>query len=178
VGNLKARKGLLFLLKALAELKREGMSYPLAVIGNIERNSSDFENITSFIKENGLSVTFTGKVSEDELIGYYQRAKLNVLPSKSSRFNFEGFGLVHLEANACGTLSIGTLNSGNEDAIKQGTGFLVEYDDVPALAAAIRTVMAGRYSPPDREIVPSYNDLACDYLDIYRDVIAASGSIA
>jgi glycosyltransferase involved in cell wall biosynthesis len=50
------------------------------------------------------SVRFTGFVSDEDLVRYYQAADLFVLPTLA----FEGFGMVTLEALACGTPVLGT----------------------------------------------------------------------
>ena len=46
----------------------------------------------------------------------------------SEKFNFEGFGLVHLEANLCGSLTIGSRGSANEEIIKDGHSGLIKTD--------------------------------------------------
>ena len=54
-----------------------------------------------------------------------QRARGLVVASRNSGSSYEGFSLVHREANSYGVPSIGSLNSGNEDAIDDGnSGFL------------------------------------------------------
>ena len=54
---------------------------------------------------------------------------------------FEGFGIVYLEAAAAGTPSIGSLDSGAEDAVVDGeSGFLVE-QNVGAVAAAMEKLL-------------------------------------
>jgi len=64
------------------------------------------ESLRAVVKENNLggSVKFLGRVSEDELPRYYQAADFFVLPTRE----LEGFGLVILEAMACGTPVLGT----------------------------------------------------------------------
>jgi phosphatidylinositol alpha-1,6-mannosyltransferase len=56
--------------------------------------------------------------------------------------DMEGFGLVFLEANACGKPAIGGRSGGAAEAIVQGkTGFLVEPDDLPGLVQALRKLL-------------------------------------
>jgi glycosyltransferase involved in cell wall biosynthesis len=64
------------------------------------------ESLRAVVKENNLgeSVKFLGRVSEDDLPRYYQAADFFVLPTRE----LEGFGLVILEAMACGTPVLGT----------------------------------------------------------------------
>ena len=100
---------------------------------------------SALIEELGLQahVTFLGEVSEQELVAWYHRATAFVMPSLSVGDHFEGFGLVHLEANACGTPAIGTWESGAEEVIVDGeNGFLVPQNDPEALAEAIGRLLA------------------------------------
>ena len=64
------------------------------------------ESLRALVKDYGLeaSVKFLGRISEDDLPRYYQAADFFVLPTRE----LEGFGLVILEAMACGTPVLGT----------------------------------------------------------------------
>ena len=148
VGNLKKRKGLAFLIKSLNLLSSEEKKrLKIFVLGSVVLNSIEYQQLQEYISSNNLNVSFKGKVSLEKLIESYQRSKLNILPSKNEGFHFEGFGLVHLEANACGTLTVGSKNSGNEDAILPGKGFLIDYGDEEKLASIIKDVMKLKHYP-------------------------------
>jgi glycosyltransferase involved in cell wall biosynthesis len=83
-------------------------------------------------------ITFSGKVSHEKLPDYYSISNLHVLPSINVKNAFEGFGLVHLEANACGIPTIGSLYYGNEDVIMQEYNvFLCQQKDVNCLVDTI-----------------------------------------
>ena len=80
-------------------------------------------------------VRFLGKVSEADLANLYRAADMFVLPSTG-----EGFGIVYLEAMACGTPAMGLATGGTFDPLSDGElGTLVplEADLATALAAAI-----------------------------------------
>jgi glycosyltransferase involved in cell wall biosynthesis len=88
-------KGLDILLQALAKLKN--YAWNLNIIGDGELKESYFETAEKLdIAEN---VKFKGRVSEEDLIDYYQKSSFLVLPSINSH---EAFGLVLIEALACG----------------------------------------------------------------------------
>jgi hypothetical protein len=74
----------------------------------------------------------------------YQHCELFLLTPRTERAgHFEGFGLVYLEAGACGKPVIGTSECGAEDAILDGqTGLLVRPDDVEGLSAALRSLLS------------------------------------
>lgn len=99
--RLVPRMGLSNLLEGFAQARS---SYPAWLVvagrGRLE------EELASRAKELGIAddVRFVGFVEDDDLVKYYQAADLFVLPSLA----FEGFGMVTLEALACGTPALGT----------------------------------------------------------------------
>lgn len=137
-GNLKSRKGFASIVDAMSELTDdESSKLELIMIGFYDR--ANREKIRELLKDSMVRITFTGVVSENSLAELYRSAMLNILISKSEDFYFEGFGLIHIEAISCGTMTIGSLNSGNECAIKDGNGYLVDPDQPKQIAAIIRT---------------------------------------
>jgi len=81
------------------------------------------------------NVVFTGSVPDDQLPMYYAACDIFVLPSKDSS---EGFGLVLLEAMACGKAVIGSAVGGIPDVIDNGkNGILASPSDVEQLSDAI-----------------------------------------
>lgn len=81
-------------------------------------------------------VRWLGFVSEEQLPSLYQAADLFVLTTRETPTAqaVEGFGLVFLEAQACGTPVIGTRTGGIPDAVTHGDGgWLIEQDDIDAL---------------------------------------------
>lgn len=94
VGNNRANKNLLNLLKAYAKAKKHNPDFPHLVL-TCDHNQELFE----FIHENVLldDVKFIGSVSDDELVLLYSYCLFFVFPSL-----FEGFGIPVLEAMSCG----------------------------------------------------------------------------
>lgn len=89
-------------------------------------------------------VRFLGYVSEAELLDLYRLADLYVMPSTQ-----EGFGIVYLEAAACGLRVVGGIGGGSADAIPgEHIGLLVDPSDRQALIDAIvRLLSLGRTEP-------------------------------
>ncbi|MEJ7783916.1 MAG: glycosyltransferase [Solirubrobacteraceae bacterium] len=80
------------------------------------------------------SVRFLGRVDEDALVDLYRAADVGIVPTRS----FEGFGLVVIEAAACGTPTIVTRIGGLPEAVAGlDRSLAVQAGDVPALAARI-----------------------------------------
>jgi len=85
-------------------------------------------------------VRFLGWVSRAELRDAYRRAAAVIVP------NVEDFGMVTVEALACGTPVIGLHGSGTADIVRPGLeGALAEDPSVNALAAATRAVLESRW---------------------------------
>ena len=83
------------------------------------------------------AVRFLGFVPEDELPDLYRLADLFVMPSSQ-----EGFGIVYLEAAACGLKVVGGAGGGSSDAIPdERIGVVVDPEDGKALAEAIARLL-------------------------------------
>ena len=86
------------------------------------------------------AVIFTGFVSERERRAWYERAAVFAMPSRR-----EGFGLVYLEAMACGLPCVASIHDAAPGIVIDGeTGCLVDQDDVPALARRLAWLLADR----------------------------------
>src|SRR5713101_2801119 len=115
-----------------------------------------------------------------DVIPLYSQAALFVCPSV-----YEPFGLINLEAMACGTPVVATAVGGiREVVVHDETGWLVPPADPPALAAAMRAVLAeperaaalGRAGRRRVESRFSWERIAELTLEVYRDAIAAHRS--
>jgi D-inositol-3-phosphate glycosyltransferase len=141
VGRIERLKGLETLLRALTLLIQRGVCeynrLCLAVIGGEAVNDPDVTNaemgrLVALCGELGLGelVTFLGKQAQDELPDYYAAAEVVVMPSL-----YESFGMVALEAMACGTPVIASEVGGLAFLVRNGeTGFHVPDRDPEALA--------------------------------------------
>jgi len=130
-------KGLHYLIKATKDANK---IMPIKLIvagkGNYLAQYKDYSRKEGMVS----SVIFTGYVSEDELIKLYGACDIVVLPSYTKA---EGFGMVLLEAQACGTPVIGSNVGGIPCAIKDGeTGLLVPPKDIGRLSQAITMLLA------------------------------------
>jgi len=111
----------------------------------------DRARIERRVRELGIErhVTLAGFVPDDELADYYNLCSLFAMPSKR-----EGFGIVYLEAMACGKPSIAGNRDGARDALADGElGVLVDPDDASAFGAAAVEVLSGRH--PNRVVYDS-----------------------
>jgi glycosyltransferase involved in cell wall biosynthesis len=129
VGETKERKGHHLALAAFAQVAARHPQLHHCLVGRL--SGDDYERrLRELVTAAGLRdrVHFLGNVSEAEKVDLQQRCLAFVhTPVTAADGGFEGFGIVYLEASACGKPVLGTLGCGAEDAIVDGrTGFLVE----------------------------------------------------
>tara|TARA_B100000579_G_scaffold437914_1_gene469902 strand:- start:1706 stop:2857 length:1152 start_codon:yes stop_codon:yes gene_type:complete len=144
VGTMKERKGLLPSLQAFQRVLKDRPDYKFYILSEIgfgASSSSDYlKAILEIVNQHPDNILFMDKVSDSRLVELYQRATANVLTSISNKTVFEGFGLIHVEANLCGCLSIGGIDSPNEEIIKEGkNGFLANGRDVDSIERSFRS---------------------------------------
>jgi D-inositol-3-phosphate glycosyltransferase len=148
VGRIEFLKGIDTLLHAVAGLNRSGIfddqGACLAIIGGEADVSSqvlsdEMQRLTQLSEELGIKdiVRFLGKRDQDSLPYYYSAAEVVVVPS-----HYESFGLVALEAMACGTPVVASETGGLAFLIKDGeTGFHVPAGDVEALQSQLEMIL-------------------------------------
>lgn len=91
--------------------------------------------------ELGTAVSFAGYRSDSELHTEFAECRLFALPSQK-----EGFGLVYLEAMANGRPCLAARSGGAPEVVTGDTGVLVDYGDVPGIAAAIQGALRREWS--------------------------------
>lgn len=142
VGTMKERKGLLPSLQAFVKFNRSHPGYKFYVVSDkgfgASSKSSYLKEVIEIIEKYPDEIVLTGKLSEKELIKLYQKTTANILVSISNELVFEGFGLIHVEANLCGSLTIGGKDSPNEEIIKEGVnGYLADGHNVNSIYEAL-----------------------------------------
>ncbi|MDX2190580.1 MAG: glycosyltransferase family 4 protein [Bacteroidota bacterium] len=91
-------------------------------------------------------IIFPGYIPESELIDYYLLGDVFVMPSKK-----EGFGIVFIEALACGLNVIGGNKDGTVDALLNGTlGTLINPDNVSEIESALSKNISLKKSEVDK----------------------------
>ncbi len=139
VGHVKPRKGVLQAVEALATVVKRFPGVMLYLAGALSHDSY-VRQVKERIATLGIEkhVRWLGKIPADQLALYYKRVRGLVMPSLNVGDSFEGFGLVHLEANIWGVPAIGSVGCGNEDAVRDGySGFLIKQGDIASLAEAM-----------------------------------------
>jgi len=143
VGRLIERKGLPYLIEAMAEL-RQHLPATLDVVGT-GRQRAALEQLAT---ECGVAdaVRFAGRVGDRELAQLYAASDVFVLPSiVDRRGDTEGLGVVLLEAMSYGRPVVATNVGGIPDIVRhEQTGLLVPQKDPHALAEALHRLLTDR----------------------------------
>ena len=143
VGALKRRKGYYISIPAIAQVKKNYPDIKYYIVGN-QSNQAYFKELKNLVSKYQLNnnVIFLQKISDKDLIKLYHQSDLFLLTSVNIGLHFEGFGLVFLEANACGKPVIGTLGCGIEDAVEnEYNGLLVPQNDINKTANAVLRIL-------------------------------------
>ena len=132
VGVLNYYKGLKFLFGALRLLKKEGRSFEMILVGSGLQESS----LKNYARQHGLldSIKFVGKISFSEVMSYYRKADLFVLPSVGG----EGVPRVIQEAFSCGCPVLATDVGSVAWQLEGGAGIVVPPRSETALAENIK----------------------------------------
>jgi D-inositol-3-phosphate glycosyltransferase len=145
VGRIERLKGLETLLRAAALLQNRGFLSPacpcVMVIGGDPDNPQEEMQYLRDLR-NSLSianvVTFLGMRQQNELPPYYSAAQAVVMPSQ-----YESFGMVALEAMACGTPVVASGVGGLLYLVRDGrTGYHIPDSDPQALAEKLQKLLS------------------------------------
>jgi D-inositol-3-phosphate glycosyltransferase len=141
VGRIEPLKGLEVLFQAIALLQKRGdlqeIQFCVTVIGGDpdeipESMSAEMSRMYAIRDQYGLQdlITFMGKRSQETLPYYYSAAEVVVVPSY-----YESFGMVALEAMACGRPVVASQVGGLAFLVQDGlTGYTVPVEDPGSLA--------------------------------------------
>jgi D-inositol-3-phosphate glycosyltransferase len=182
VGRVQPHKGPELLIRAISEMLTHSPALRSGLVVNIVggssgANTSEVERLTDLTSWLGISdvVKFAEPVLRNELPDWYRSADLVCVPSYS-----ESFGLVALEAQACGTPVVATAVGGLRTAVADGiSGVLVDGHDPRAWSSVLARLM----HEPQRRVLLSmgavehashfgWDATARGTLDIYDHVLS------
>jgi phosphatidylinositol alpha-1,6-mannosyltransferase len=141
VGRLQKRKGHDVLIRALVAIRRQVPGVLYAIAGDGEEAAT----LRGLVEEHGLGdhVQFLGEISDAALLHCYQQCDLFVLPNRQVGKDVEGFGMVLLEAQACGRPVLAGASGGTAETLRiPETGEVVPCDGPEELAALAATLLA------------------------------------
>ncbi|HHE39298.1 MAG TPA: glycosyltransferase family 1 protein [Candidatus Cloacimonetes bacterium] len=169
VGKFTDFKGIDVLIKA-ARIISDRIPEVMFCLAGDGQLRQEMENLKSELKLD--NVYFLGHQNQVDVASLYNAADVSVVPSR-----IEPFGLVAIEALACGTPVVATNAGGLPDFINDKVGQLVEMEDHQALAKAIieelknnTKLTKGKYAEKYAEDY-SWNKTLQKVIDIYRKAI-------
>jgi len=184
VGRIEPLKGVDTLIEAMAclKLKQDGRPVHLAIIGgdpsaSPEQMTTEMTRLQKLCDDLGLdqSVVFLGKRDQDKLPYYYSAAEVVVMPS-----HYESFGMVALEAMACGTPVIASEVGGLAYLVRDGeTGFTIPAEEPEMLCEklswllndeALHQKMSGQAAEYAQDY--AWEKIAKQIVEVYEELVA------
>ncbi|HWQ46424.1 MAG TPA: glycosyltransferase [Longilinea sp.] len=185
VGRIEPLKGIDTLIRAIAIMLHQGVlqecpHYLVIIGGEPEANpgdmSAEMERLQGLCKELDVQdlVIFLGKRAQETLPYYYSSAQMLIMPS-----HYESFGMVALEAMACGTPVVASQVGGLAYLIQDGkTGFVVPDRDPEALAAKLTLLIENpalrrQLGEASTQAAQAYawEEIAQQVLEQYKDLL-------
>ena len=178
VGRISEQKGIFHLLEAAASLPR---NVQLVLCASTPDTPELGARLGAAVAQLPRVRWLNAMLPREDVVQLYSHAALFVCPSV-----YEPFGLINLEAMACGTPVVASAVGGiREVVVHDETGWLVPPADPPALAAAMRAALAqperaaafGRAGRQRVESQFSWERIAERTLEVYREAIAAHRAV-
>jgi len=140
VGSLDIKKSHKELISSIATLKNDINQIKCFIVGSGPLKKA----IKKQIEDLGVQheVILVGYVDSNRLNVWYNSCDIFVLPSKS-----ESFGIVQLEAMACGKPIVATRNGGSEEIVTENTGILVQAGAPIKLVGGIKSAIEREWDP-------------------------------
>ncbi|MBT8370709.1 MAG: glycosyltransferase [Deltaproteobacteria bacterium] len=173
VGRLEPLKGLDRLLEAMTHLQNNSR-LRLVIVGGDGDRAPQTQYLRKMAIELGVDgkVMFAGRIKQKRLPSYYSAADILIISS-----HYESFGLVGLEALACGRPVVSTPVGAMEKLIeKTQAGLVVEKDSAESLAKGIQSIITD-FSVPSSDAIHksvleySWSNVADAILKEYKMII-------
>lgn len=176
VGRLVKRKGHDIVIKSLPNVLARIPNVVYVIVGE----GPELENLKALVRELNLgeNVIFAGYVNSRNLPKFYNACDLFVMASREVDGDIEGFGIVYLEANACGKPVIAGRSGGTESAVRDKiNGLLVDPLNIEEISKQIALLLTDRKLAKDmgwegRRLVEkkfNYRLIAKKILDIIEE---------
>ncbi|MDO8668111.1 MAG: glycosyltransferase family 4 protein [bacterium] len=136
VGRLIRRKGFGKVIKAMPKIFKSAPNLVYFIIGD----GPEIEKWKMKIKNFGLekNVKIINQATDEERDSWYGASDIFIMPARNINGDFEGFGIVYLEANLAGKPVIAGRSGGVEDAVIDGlNGLLVDPENLEQIASAV-----------------------------------------
>jgi len=168
------KKGMDILIQSWTEVVKENTNVKLVIGGG----GKAAQKVVDWTKEYHVtdSVEFLGTLNREQVVEQMQMCDCFVLPSR-----YETFGVVYIEAMACGKPVIAVANGGPDDFVKDFNGMLIK-PDVEELTGAINKMIKRLkvYDYYNEEEISSYiknlfsyDSIAGKLLEVYKSILTS-----
>jgi len=142
IGRLVKRKGVDHVIKQMPNLVGTFDNLVYVIVGH-GPDDQYLRNLAASLPEEVRSkIIFTGKIGEAEKWSWLNLCDVFVLPTRDIDGDFEGFGIVYLEANLAGKPVVAGFSGGVPDAVvTEVSGIVVDSHDEEQLFIAIKTLL-------------------------------------
>ncbi len=140
ISRLEQFKGHDLIIKTIASLPEDYKNRIKLEIAGKGPYKTELMKLSSSLGLNNI-INFLGFIPEEKINDFYSRNDLFILCTREEKelCNVEGFGLVFVEAQSCGTAVIGTNAGGIPDAIHNGRGgWLITQDSINELSKLLK----------------------------------------
>jgi D-inositol-3-phosphate glycosyltransferase len=175
VGRIEPLKGIDILINAAAQLGDES-DFHVLIVGGDRRSRRQVSHLQELASDLGIGerVCFLGAVDHEQLPLYYNAADICVVPSF-----YESFGLVALEAMACGTPVVASRVGGLTGTVRDGeTGYLISWRCPEPFAERLELLLGNeplrrRFGEAARDVVERYRwaNVAEAAVGLYRELL-------
>ncbi|MEP1446554.1 MAG: glycosyltransferase family 4 protein [Paraglaciecola sp.] len=141
VGRLQERKGQDMMIRAIVLLKEQFPEVLYAIIGRGDR----LESLKALALELGVNdhVQFLTEVTDPQMIQCYQQSDVFILPNRTIGNDIEGFGMVLVEAQACGKPVIAGDSGGTKETMLiNQSGFVIDCTDAQLVSRTVAKLLA------------------------------------
>jgi phosphatidylinositol alpha-1,6-mannosyltransferase len=140
VGRLQKRKGHDQLIRGLKHIRQAVPDVLYSIVGEGQERTA----LEELIQQEGMQhyVQLLGEIDDDRLVECYQQCDLFVLPNRQVKADIEGFGMVLLEAQACGKPVVAGDSGGTVETMQiPETGRIVSCEHPELLARTITELL-------------------------------------
>lgn len=140
VGRLQKRKGHDVMVRALQAIRKDVPDVLYVIVGDGEERSHLHRLVREL--ELGEHVRFLGEIDDRTMIRCYQQCQLFALPNRQVGRDIEGFGMVLVEAQACGRPVLAGASGGTAETMNVGTtGIVIPCEEPERLASEVSALL-------------------------------------
>jgi phosphatidylinositol alpha-1,6-mannosyltransferase len=141
VGRLQARKGHDKMIEAMPTILVAHPKTLYCIIGDGDQKPRLLKLVHDLQLED--NVLFLNEISDEQMIKCYQQCDIFILPNRTIANDIEGFGMVLVEAQACGKIVIAGDSGGTAETMQpEQTGFIIDCTQLDVISTTINKLLS------------------------------------